>query len=136
MALDRVAGIEASRVGDAEGRESATLRDAEVGVRIDERPTVKPSPIARPADVNANATVANAALEPTVRSAPTWSPSASATVWASTGRRFDRRPRVGDLERGAFVGAGAVLPRVTVGACAVVGTGLMVTGDLGRCRRR
>ena len=67
---------------DAECRESATLRDAEVWVRIDERTIFKTSPIPGPAEVNATTSVENAALEPAVRSAPTWS-SASATVWAT-----------------------------------------------------
>jgi hypothetical protein len=85
MAIDRTARIDVSRAGDAEGRESATRRDAEAGVRIDDRTTMKTSPIAGPAEVNANASVENAALGPTVRWAPTWSSSASFTVWASTG---------------------------------------------------
>ena len=67
MAIDRTARIEVSRVGDAKCWGTATRRDAEVGVRIDERTTVQASPIAGATDVNAKATVANAALEPTVR---------------------------------------------------------------------
>jgi len=85
MPIDRTALIEVSRLGDAEGRGSATRRDAEAGVRIDERTMVKTSPIAGPAEVNATASLENAALEPTVRAASTWSSWVSATVRASTG---------------------------------------------------
>ena len=130
MALDWVARIEASRVGDAESRESATLRDAEAGVRIDERTTVQASAIAGPTDVNATASVETRR-------------SSRRSGQPQRGRR-GLRPRTGRPGMSFRVNvlvevvssaarSSARAPSscgVAVGEQAVVGTGVTVTGDV------
>lgn len=135
MAIDETARIENSTVGDAVIREYVTVHDADIGdnVRLYERTSVKKSTVAGPADVNANAYVENARLEATVQVGPN-----AAVVGVTHDRDADDgmtiREDVFDevvLERGAFVGAGAVvLPGVTVGEDAVVGAGVTVTDDV------
>jgi acetyltransferase-like isoleucine patch superfamily enzyme len=134
MAIDQTARIEASEVGDAEVREYATLHDAEVGdgVRISERTSVKQSTIAGPADVNANVYLENVRVEPTVQVGPNAAVVGVSHGLGEAGMAF--RDDVFEevvLERGAFVGAGAVvLPGVTVVEDAVVGAGVTVTDDV------
>lgn len=134
MSIDETARIEGSTVGDAEIREFVTVHDADVGddVRIYEATSVKKSAIAGPADLNASAYVENARLEPAVQVGPNASVVGVTHELTDEGMTFreDRFEEV-ILERGAFVGAGAVvLPGVTVGENAVVGAGVTVREDV------
>ncbi|WP_254841322.1 acyltransferase [Natronomonas marina] len=130
MGIDETARLENSTVGDAEIREYVTVHDSDVddGVRIYERTSVKKSDIAGPTDVNANAYVENARLEPEVQVGPNAAVVGVTHDIDEAGMEF--RNDVFDevvLEAGAFVGAGAVvLPGVTVGEDAVVGAGVTV----------
>lgn len=134
MDIDEWARVVDSSVADADIREFVTVHDSEIGddVRLYEGVSVKKSTIAGPTDVNANAYVENARLEPTVQVGPNASivgVTHELTEEGMTFREDDFEEVV--LERGAFVGAGAVvLPGVTVGEDAVVGAGVTVTEDV------
>jgi len=130
MHSDEAARIEDSRPGDAEIREFATVHDADVGddVRMYEATSVPKSEIPAPTDVNANASIENARLEPTVQVGPNAAVVGVTHELTDEGMTFreDRFEEV-VLERGAFVGAGAVvLPGITVGENAVVRAGVTV----------
>ena len=134
MAIDETARLENATVGDADLREYVTVHDAEVGdgVRIYERTSVKKAEIEGPTDVNANVYVENAEIASEVQVGP------NAAVVGVTHDLGDDSMTFRDdvfetvvLERGAFVGAGAVvLSGVTVGEDAVVGAGVTVREDV------
>jgi acetyltransferase-like isoleucine patch superfamily enzyme len=134
MSIDETARIEGSTVGDAEICEFVTVHGSDVGddVRIYEGTSVKKSAIAGPADLNASVYVENARPGPAVQVGPNASVVGVARELTDEGMtvREDRFEEV-ILERGALVGAGAVvLPGVTVGENAVVGVGVTVREDV------
>ena len=134
MAIDETARLENATVGDADLREYVTVHDAEVGdgVRIYERTSVKKAEIEGPTDVNANAYVENAEIAPEVQVGPNAAVVGVTHDLGDDGMTFrDDVFETVVLERGAFVGAGAVvLSGVTVGEDAVVGAGVTVREDV------
>ena len=134
MAIDETARLENATVGDADLREYVTVHDAEVGdgVRIYERTSVKKAEIEGPTDVNANVYVENAEIAPEVQVGLNAAVVGVTHDLGDDGMTF--REDVFEtvvLERGAFVGAGAVvLSGVTVGEDAVVGAGVTVREDV------
>lgn len=134
MTIHETAHIEDSEVGDAEISEFVTVHETEVGdgVRIFERTTVTQSTIAGPSDLNTHAYVENARIEPTVQVGPNAAVVGVTHPQGDDGMAF--REDVFDeviLERGSFVGPGAVVQAgVTVGENAVVGAGVTVEEDV------
>ena len=134
MAIDETARIEDSTVGDAEIREYVTVHDSTVddGVRVYERTSVKKCDIEGPTDINANVYVENAEIAPEVQVGPNAAVVGVTHDLGDDGMTFrDDVFETVVLERGAFVGAGAVvLSGVTVGEDAVVGAGVTVREDV------
>ena len=134
MAIDETARLKDATIGDADLREYVTVHDAEVGdgVRIYERTSVKKAEIEGPTDVNANVYVENAEIASEVQVGPNAAVVGVTHDLGDDGMTFrDDVFETVVLERGAFVGAGAVvLSGVTVGEDAVVGAGVTVREDV------
>ena len=93
---------------------------------------MKKAEIEGPTDINANVYVENAEIAPEVQVGPNAAVVGVTHDLGDDGMTFreDTFETVA-LERGAFVGAGAVvLPGVTVGEDAVVGAGVTVREDI------
>ncbi|MFC7076139.1 acyltransferase [Haloarcula halophila] len=125
-----------SEVGDSEIREYVTIHDSGVGddCQIYERVSIKKSTISDCVDINAGSYIENAEIGPNVQIAPNSNVVGVTHELTEQGMEFrnDMFERV-ILQKGAFVGAGAVVgPGVEVGEQSVVAAGATVSRDIGR----